>query len=108
MNNCVVRTILSAVLGSGMGVMFGVFMGTMDTVGAPGVVSPWRHPWQPAAAGAVGLSPAHAAPAAARIDCLHCVLLLQGVGIDGSMVQQKQTVKQAMKDMAKNTFSKSK
>lgn len=32
MNNCVVRTVLSAVLGSGMGVMFGVFMGTMDTV----------------------------------------------------------------------------
>jgi hypothetical protein len=53
-------------------------------------------------------APAHAAPAAARIDCLHCVLLLQGVGIDGSMAQQKQTVKQAMKDMAKNTFSKSK
>lgn len=32
MNNCVVRTVLSAVLGSGMGVMFGVFMGTMDAV----------------------------------------------------------------------------
>jgi hypothetical protein len=39
MNNCVVRTILSAVLGSGMGVMFGVFMGTMDTVGAPGILA---------------------------------------------------------------------
>lgn len=33
MNNCVVRTVLSAVMGSGMGVMFGIFMGTMDTVG---------------------------------------------------------------------------
>lgn len=32
MNNCAVRTVLSAVLGSGMGVMFGIFMGTMDTV----------------------------------------------------------------------------
>lgn len=31
MNNCVVRTVLSAVMGSGMGVMFGIFMGTMDT-----------------------------------------------------------------------------
>lgn len=35
MNNCVVRTVLSAVMGSGMGVMFGIFMGTMDTVGRP-------------------------------------------------------------------------
>mgnify|MGYP001810153483 CR=1 FL=1 len=34
MNNCVVRTVLSCVLGGGMGVMFGIFMGTMDTVGA--------------------------------------------------------------------------
>lgn len=33
MNNCVVRTMLSAVMGGGMGVMFGIFMGTMDTVG---------------------------------------------------------------------------
>ena len=32
MNNCAVRTVLSAVMGGGMGVMFGVFMGTMDTV----------------------------------------------------------------------------
>ena len=34
MNNCGVRTVLSTVLGAGMGVMFGVFMGTMDTVRA--------------------------------------------------------------------------
>ncbi len=39
MNNCAVRTVLSAVLGSGMGVMFGIFMGTMDTVGAVGLKS---------------------------------------------------------------------
>ena len=32
MNNCAVRTVLSTVLGAGMGVMFGIFMGTMDTV----------------------------------------------------------------------------
>lgn len=39
MNNCAVRTVLSAVLGSGMGVMFGIFMGTMDTVGTVGLKS---------------------------------------------------------------------
>jgi len=31
MNNCAVRTILSGVMGSGLGVVFGIFMGTMDT-----------------------------------------------------------------------------
>lgn len=31
MNNCAVRTILSGVMGSGLGVLFGVFMGTMDS-----------------------------------------------------------------------------
>ena len=31
MNNCAVRTIMSGVMGSGLGVVFGVFMGTMDT-----------------------------------------------------------------------------
>ena len=53
-----------------------------------------------------GSSPQHRA---ARTHAnLHRVRVLQGVGIDGSMAQQKQTVKQAMKDMAKNTLSKSK
>ena len=31
MNNCAVRTVLSGVLGAGLGVAFGIFMGTMDT-----------------------------------------------------------------------------
>ena len=31
MNNCGTRTVLSAVMGSGLGVLFGIFMGTMDT-----------------------------------------------------------------------------
>lgn len=31
MNNCAVRTILSGVMGTGLGVAFGIFMGTMDT-----------------------------------------------------------------------------
>lgn len=31
MNNCAVRTILSGVMGTGLGVVFGIFMGTMDT-----------------------------------------------------------------------------
>lgn len=31
MNNCAVRTIMSTVMGAGLGVMFGIFMGTMDT-----------------------------------------------------------------------------
>jgi len=31
MNNCAVRTILSGVMGSGLGIVFGIFMGTMDT-----------------------------------------------------------------------------
>ena len=31
MNNCATRTILSGVLGAGLGVAFGIFMGTMDT-----------------------------------------------------------------------------
>ena len=35
-------------------------------------------------------------------------VLPQGVGIDGTLQQQKQTVKQVMKDMAKSTLSKSK
>lgn len=30
MNNCAVRTVLSAVMGGGLGAMFGLFMGTMD------------------------------------------------------------------------------
>lgn len=34
MNNCGVRTVLSAVMGAGLGVMFGIFMGTMDSAGA--------------------------------------------------------------------------
>lgn len=31
MNNCAVRTVMSGVMGSGLGVVFGIFMGTMDT-----------------------------------------------------------------------------
>lgn len=62
MNNCVVRTILSAVLGSGMGVMFGIFMGTMDT----------------------------------------------GSAMGGVVDYQNQTMRQAFKEMAKNTMAKSK
>jgi import inner membrane translocase subunit TIM22 len=31
MNNCAVRTIMSSVMGGGLGVLFGIFMGTMDT-----------------------------------------------------------------------------
>ncbi len=31
MNNCAVRTIMSTVMGAGLGVAFGIFMGTMDT-----------------------------------------------------------------------------
>lgn len=31
MNNCAVRTIMSTVMGAGLGVVFGIFMGTMDT-----------------------------------------------------------------------------
>lgn len=31
MNNCAVRTVLSGVMGSALGVVFGVFMGTMDS-----------------------------------------------------------------------------
>lgn len=31
MNNCATRTILSGVMGTGLGVVFGIFMGTMDT-----------------------------------------------------------------------------
>ncbi|KAL4425000.1 hypothetical protein ABPG77_002885 [Micractinium sp. CCAP 211/92] len=62
MNNCAVRTVLSAVLGSGMGVMFGIFMGTMDTGGAAGGVGDY----------------------------------------------QNQTMRQAFREMAKNTMAKSK
>lgn len=36
MNNCAVRTVLSGVMGAGLGVMFGLFMGTMD-----GAVRAW-------------------------------------------------------------------
>lgn len=30
MNNCATRTALSGVMGLGLGVLFGIFMGTMD------------------------------------------------------------------------------
>ncbi|PSC72764.1 import inner membrane translocase subunit Tim22 [Micractinium conductrix] len=43
MNNCVVRTVLSCVLGGGMGVMFGIFMGTMDTGAAMGGVAEYQN-----------------------------------------------------------------
>ena len=33
MNNCGVRTVLSGVMGAGLGVVFGIFMGTMDMAG---------------------------------------------------------------------------
>eukprot|EP00887_Chlorella_sp_A99_P001415 scaffold8.g1415.t1 len=64
MNNCAVRTVLSCVMGAGLGVMFGLFMGTMD--GA-------------------------------------------GLGIDGTLAveNQKQTVRQVARDMARNAGSKS-
>jgi hypothetical protein len=35
MNNCATRTVLSGVMGLGLGVLFGVFMGSMD--GAVGI-----------------------------------------------------------------------
>ena len=31
MNNCATRTVLSGVMGSGLGVAFGIFMGTMES-----------------------------------------------------------------------------
>lgn len=31
MNNCAVRTVVSLVMGGGLGAMFGIFMGTMDS-----------------------------------------------------------------------------
>ncbi|KAI8112660.1 hypothetical protein M9434_003981 [Picochlorum sp. BPE23] len=39
MNNCAVRTILSGVMGTGLGVVFGIFMGTMDTSHIDGTLS---------------------------------------------------------------------
>ena len=39
MNNCAVRTVMSGVLGSGLGLVFGVVMGSMDA----GVSS--QHPY---------------------------------------------------------------
>ena len=41
MNNCAVRTGMSCVMGAGLGVMFGLFMGTMDgavRMGAEGLL----------------------------------------------------------------------
>jgi import inner membrane translocase subunit TIM22 len=59
MNNCAVRTGLSCVMGAGLGVVFGVFMGTMDAAGggldggvgaAPAPTAPGATPPPPATA----------------------------------------------------------
>lgn len=93
MNNCAVRTVLSGAMGSVLGVMFGLFMGTMD-----GAVS--GHMW--------GDGQRAAAHAALSSSTTH--IFAQGLGIDGRLAgteTQKQTVKQVLRDMARNAGSKS-
>lgn len=133
MNNCGVRTVLSTVLGAGMGVMFGIFMGTMDTV-RPAGGSKGGSCWFPmlplkAHQGRVlrrwlllhCLAAARCTPAAATFrpcrpaaGCLCEAVPLtlhavpQGAVMGGALPEyQNQTMKQAFKDMLKNTASKS-
>lgn len=42
MNNCAVKTIISGVMGSVLGVGFGVFMGAMDSAVSPYCHPPWH------------------------------------------------------------------
>jgi mitochondrial import inner membrane translocase subunit TIM22 len=39
MNNCAIRAVVSGVMGSMLGVVFGIFMGTMDTTVRPSSAS---------------------------------------------------------------------
>ena len=88
MNNCATRTIVSGVMGMGLGVCFGIFFGTMDSA-----VS--------AAAGARCSTPVHADPGAC----------MQGMGA-GSMAPPdpslpKQTTGQVFRQMLTTTRQRS-
>jgi len=144
MNNCGVRTVLSTVLGAGMGVMFGIFMGTMDTVRSAAGAAAWRlavwfraEPVTGEGGGCAaslqllqmwGLCMA-ACCAAVEPPCSrntfccvpqcsccthgvtsktpHACAPLQGAAVGGVAEYQNQTMKQAFREMLKNTASKS-
>jgi hypothetical protein len=111
MNNCVVRTVLSAVLGSGMGVMFGIFMGTMDTVGAAGAErdqhAPAVKPLADRHALSAEITKQHLVQFAQLSASGFAAYHAQGSGIGGAVDYQNQTFRQAFREMAKNTISKS-
>ena len=108
MNNCATRTVLSGVMGMGLGVLFGIVMGSMDSA-----VPPFRlHE----------LSDGHpppilahlAAKTASHASVRSCVFTsfsrcLQGVGMTGSMAAgaETQTIRQAATQMLRTVRSRS-
>ena len=93
MNNCAVRTGLSGVMGMGLGAMFGIAMGTFDTA----VCSPDSASWQ-----RLGhqIRETHGRSG-------HQWMLSQGAGLDGNPEVIKQTTRQVLREMLRNTSSRS-
>jgi import inner membrane translocase subunit TIM22 len=98
MNNCAVRTIMSGVMGMGLGVVFGVFMGTMDSAGVRGEGQ--------GGGGAVERQKKWGPPQLTPRPP-HPPSLLQP-GLDGTgAVAEKQTARQVMRQMAATAKSRS-
>ena len=93
MNNCAVRTGLSGVMGMGLGAMFGIAMGTFDTAVCSRNSVPWqklRHQ----------IRKKHGRSG-------HRRMMTQGAGLDGNPEVTKQTTRQVLKEMLRNTSSRS-
>ena len=100
MNNCAVKTVISGIMGAGLGLVFGVFMGAMDSAVRP----PVRHTFWAIA----DTLPTLLCCVAANVIFASCAYASQGPGLDGGAAgAEKQTTRQVLKQMVKTTGQRS-
>jgi hypothetical protein len=122
MNNCFVKTVISGIMGSGLGLVFGVFMGAMDS--AVGCCSscrctPMHKKKQLMACSTVSRNAfedhqAYSLPSMARHQTgrlvsvnLHAPSQGSGMDMSGAPKVENQTTRQVLKQMLKTTGQRS-
>ena len=113
MNNCATRTVLSGVMGMGLGVLFGIVMGSMDSAVPPFPLQELSDVHSSLTCFIRGIVICFWRPRLMHACDLHCHITvawcLQGVGMTGSMAPgaETQTIRQAATQMLKTVRSRS-